>query len=382
MMLVLVMLNGCSTPSSQPVASAIPSPATLEPAAPSPQDTLPKSPYVLTQDRLVAAMQSVDSEIRRAALEEVVADAALRDASVARSRSVQLQITELMSRDEDLFKSQNVIEGPTWMVENRAAPELRDAVRGLLTKGVRGEEDGFRSAAVRALSRIGMVTDIRVLKEVAQKSDLDATVRSQMQNAILKMEFRQQHDALLDLLVWGLHVRTDSTKYPDNLDAEVRDYIRRAEVYEPQPPPNPLPFPEWQMVSTARIAYERKLAGLSDHPDAARLAMEYVRDLTPCYEWEGFHDCPEREAEFADKYFTVHPVGPFRSYLPLLAAHRWLCAAEAFDYEGKPEDSKRSLELFEVRASVARTSSDALIRAAADRLAERRSCFAPGTLRP
>lgn len=380
---VLVLLNGCSAPSSQAPVSEIPSPDKREAPAQDPQDITPQSTYVLRQDRLVAALRAGDIETRRAALEEIVADAAATQyASIALSQAVQREVAELMRREADLFKTQRVVEGVTWMVENSTDPELRDAARELLTKGVRSEEEAFRSSAARALSRVGTSADIPVLEEAARAPHLDTAARSQMRDAVLKIGHRQQHDAVLDLLVWGLHVRTDSTTYPDNLNGEVRDYVRRAEAYEPQPLPKPLPSPEWKMVSSARIRYERKMAGLSDHPDAARLALEYVRELSPCYEWEGYHDCPEQEAEFADKYATAHPDSPFRAYLPLLAAHRWLCAAEGFGYEGKAEDSQRSLELFEARVSVARASSNAMIRTAADRLIERRRCLPPATLRP
>jgi hypothetical protein len=57
-------------------------------------------------------------------------------------------------------------------------------------------------------------------------------------------------------------------------------------------------------------------------------------------------------------------------YLPLLAAHRWLCAAEGYDYEKRPEAAARSRREFEARVRIAAQSSNALIRAAAARLAD------------
>src|SRR6185295_7214700 len=106
---------------------------------------------------------------------------------------------------------------------------------------------------------------------------------------------------------------------------------------------------EGGMVLEAQVTYERKLAAISNEPVAAALAVAYVKDLRPCYEWEGFHDCPEREARFADEYQASHPGGPFSGYLPLLAAHRWLCTAEAYEYEKRPSDAERSLRLYRER---------------------------------
>jgi len=129
------------------------------------------------------------------------------------------------------------------------------------------------------------------------------------------------------------------------------------------------------MVYTAWVGYERKLAAVSGDPKAPALAAAYVDRLRPCYEWEGFHDCPEREAIFAADYQTANPGGPFSDYLPLLAAHLWLCAAEAYEYEKQPEGAARSRRAYETMVSTARQSKTLLIRLAAERLAERSSCF-------
>ena len=53
------------------------------------------------------------------------------------------------------------------------------------------------------------------------------------------------------------------------------------------------------MVHEAQVRYERRLAATSSDQNAPALAAAYVDSLRPCYEWEGFHDCPEREASFA-----------------------------------------------------------------------------------
>ena len=110
------------------------------------------------------------------------------------------------------------------------------------------------------------------------------------------------------------------------------------------------------MVHAARLRYERKLAALSDDPEAGTMAAAFVDRLKPCYEWEGYHDCPEHEARFAREYQAANPNGPFKDYLPLLAAHRWLCAAEAYEYEKRPEDAIRARREFDAAVSIARRS--------------------------
>ncbi len=116
------------------------------------------------------------------------------------------------------------------------------------------------------------------------------------------------------------------------------------------------------MIQAAQVNYERRLVAIWDDPRAQELAVAYVDGVRPCYEWEGFHHCPEREAEFADQYQAANPDGPFSAYLPLLAAHRWLCTAEAYDYEQAPEDAERSRREYKQRLSTAQKSSVLLIR--------------------
>ena len=181
-------------------------------------------------------------------------------------------------------------------------------------------------------------------------------------------------DALLDALVWGADMKIDPKAYAPALRIEVEQHLRRARAYrskraEPSKP-------ESKMVYCAQINYERRLAAVSTDPRAAALAAAYEKRLRPCYEWEGYHDCPEREALFADEYQAAHPRGPFSDYLPLLAAHRWLCSAEAYDYEGQPAEAERCRRMYEQRLSTARVSRVLLICAAAERLAARGKCFA------
>lgn len=181
-------------------------------------------------------------------------------------------------------------------------------------------------------------------------------------------------DALLDVLVFGTQTGIDLAAYPTDVRASVEAYLHRFQAYQPaQPAPSD---PEMRMVHNARTSYERRLAAVSEDPRAPSLARAYVASLRPCYEWEGSHDRPLRDAVFADAYLADNPGSPFREYLPLLAAHRWLCAAEGFDREKRPADAARSRSAYEKRVALARQSKDLLIRTAAERLAKRGRCFA------
>ncbi|MFB3777737.1 MAG: hypothetical protein ACE141_09000 [Bryobacteraceae bacterium] len=184
-------------------------------------------------------------------------------------------------------------------------------------------------------------------------------------------------DLLLDLLLSSAHEKIDVKAYPPGVQDELTQYLRRYQAYRSQRVRPVLPGLHEgtdSMIYAAWLSYERRLAAASPEAAAPALAREYVDRLRPCYEWEGFHDCPEREAKFATDYQAANPQGPFSHYLPLLIAHRWLCTAEAYQYEKQPEDARRSRQAYEEEISIAKGSGSALVRFAASRLAERNTC--------
>ena len=71
-----------------------------------------------------------------------------------------------------------------------------------------------------------------------------------------------------------------------------------------------------------------------------------------------------------------NPRTPFRELLTLLAAHRWLCAAEGYRYEEKPADEARSRRASQPHVAGALTSQSLLIRTAAQELKARAACRA------
>lgn len=180
--------------------------------------------------------------------------------------------------------------------------------------------------------------------------------------------------SVVDVLVWGADLMIDTSPYDPDVKAEIERHHRRWDAYQ-SPRRRPANSAELDMVYFAQVRYERRLAAASDDPRGPMLAETYVNKLQPCYEWEGFHDCPEREAVFATGYQTANPNGPFNHYLPLLAAHRWLCTAEGYEYEKRPEDAARSRQAYERAISTARQSTALLVRRAADELTTRRRCF-------
>jgi hypothetical protein len=184
---------------------------------------------------------------------------------------------------------------------------------------------------------------------------------------------------LLDVIVFFADpVATE--QYPPEVRLDLERYLQRLRAYRPRPRPPGLGS-EMAMVYAAREGFERKLVAGSEVAGVEPLAQQYVDRLRPCYEWEGFHDCPEREAVFADQYLAQNPDTPFREFLRLLAAHRWLCTAEAYDYEQKSAGAERARREFERAVTVVEASRSALMKAAAGELRATNRCHASDPFR-
>jgi hypothetical protein len=180
--------------------------------------------------------------------------------------------------------------------------------------------------------------------------------------------------SLVDLMVFGTYLNIDTTSYAPDVQIEIKQFVRRSEAYRSKRP-NP-GSAELGMVYGAWTGYERRLIAAAATRASETLAVTYVTDLAPCYEWEGYHECPEREALFAASYQAAHPSGPFSQYLPLLEAHRWLCAAEGYNYEKMPAKAEQARGSYQRALAAALASKSMLVRIAARELETRATCFA------
>jgi hypothetical protein len=188
---------------------------------------------------------------------------------------------------------------------------------------------------------------------------------------------RTPDDALVAAQVWGEYDGLDLSAYPPEVKAGLERARQRFEAYQ-SPRRQPVKSSEAEMLHAVMVRYERLLVAVTAERKAPALAVEYVNELRPCYEWEGYHDCPEHEALFAMEYLAANPSSPFKEYLPLLAAHRWLCTAEGYDYEKRPTEAARSRRTSDAAIQTARRSTSLVVRVAAETLQTRGRCHFPG----
>jgi len=179
---------------------------------------------------------------------------------------------------------------------------------------------------------------------------------------------------VLDAIVFYADPPLEVAEFAPDFREDLKRYSQRLRAYRPRPRPPQLSS-EMTMVYAAREGYEGKLVAASTASGVEQRAQEYVDTLKPCYEWEGFHDCPEREAIFAERYLADHPDAPFADLLRLLAAHRWLCVAEAYAYQQQPGSAEHARHEYQRALARAVQVELPLMRVAAEELKSSGRCY-------
>jgi hypothetical protein len=160
--------------------------------------------------------------------------------------------------------------------------------------------------------------------------------------------------------------------YPADVAADVR--LLQERYGSPQAGTPGIPETPEQIMALDASRWRQMLTAVAGDSQAQERARRYVDAWRRCYEWEGFHDCPEQDARAADSH-RANP-SALAEFLTLLAAHRWLCAAEGYEFEGRPTQGAESRRAFRNRVALAAKARSPMIRAAAQRLSARGTCFA------
>jgi len=216
---------------------------------------------------------------------------------------------------------------------------------------------------------------IRFLEEVSENGGPWRLSDPSEDFTYVRVGGHQGRSSILDLLVWGAQMNVDLSDYPPDVRADAEAVIARSKAYQSKRAQPTESDGLSRMVHQARVTYERRLVAMARTPGAEAAALAYVTDLAPCYEWEGYSDCPAREASFASEYQRTQPGAPFSDLLPLLEAHRWLCAAEGFDYEKNAEGAASARARSGASLKAAAASGDRLVRIGAAELEARATCI-------
>jgi len=95
-----------------------------------------------------------------------------------------------------------------------------------------------------------------------------------------------------------------------------------------------------------RQGLEQTAAVLSNNPSYALTVMEYLADAPIFYEWEGMHDGPLAEAEYAAQYLSDNPETVIEPFLLTFLLHRYRAAWECATVNGDEAVAAQALEAF------------------------------------
>jgi len=95
-----------------------------------------------------------------------------------------------------------------------------------------------------------------------------------------------------------------------------------------------------------RQGLEQTAAVFSDDPSYALTVMEYLADAPIFYEWEGMHDGPLVEAEYAEQYLAENPETIIEPFLLSFLLQRYRAAWECATVNGDEAVAAQALEAF------------------------------------
>jgi hypothetical protein len=138
----------------------------------------------------------------------------------------------------------------------------------------------------------------------------------------------------------------DAALYPEEDLAVVETAMARLRVFEPiTQMPGHLFFEE-SISLQKRQGLEQTAAALSDDPGYRSAVADYLADASILYEWEGMHEGPLAEAEYAERFLSGHPGTVIEPFLVVFLLHRYRAAWECATVRGDTTVAAEALAAF------------------------------------
>jgi hypothetical protein len=173
----------------------------------------------------------------------------------------------------------------------------------------------------------------------------------------------------------------DLASVPDPLRDRMSRFLIRRSAFKSSFESSATSFEEAARDAKKR-ALERTIVSLVEHPDASRLAIEFLTAAPIAFEWEGSPDGPIAESSYAEKYLERNPSSPLAPVLNLLIAHRQRAAFEACEREKKEDGAKSAAAKYLDYLKRARSSSDGIYGLIADDLDRQPYVYITSARRP
>jgi hypothetical protein len=160
----------------------------------------------------------------------------------------------------------------------------------------------------------------------------------------------------------GMLAPADLADIPEPLQSRLRTYLARRAQFKSNYKSEPDDL--HQVRSDAkRRALERSIFALIDTPGIEKLAADFVAAAPIAYEWEGMHDGPLAEANFAEGVLKRNPSTPLAAWCYVFIAERHRVAFETYENEKNEEGMKASAAKYQSFIEPARAATDPIYAA-------------------
>jgi hypothetical protein len=160
----------------------------------------------------------------------------------------------------------------------------------------------------------------------------------------------------------GMLATADLAEIPEPLQSRLRTFLARRAQFKSNYKSQPDDL--HQMRSDAkRRALERAIVALIDTPGIEKLAVDFVAAAPIAYEWQGMHDGPLAEAEFAEGVLKENPSTPLAPWCYVFIAERQRVAFETYENEKNEPGMKASAVKYKAFCDRARAAADPIYSA-------------------
>jgi hypothetical protein len=163
----------------------------------------------------------------------------------------------------------------------------------------------------------------------------------------------------------GLLSKDDLPAIPEPLRARLDTYLARRAAFKSSYKSSP---DDLKMVRSdaKRRQLERSIVAMLDMPDVEKTAAEFVAAAPIAHEWEGLHDRPLEEANFAENVLKKDPSSPLAPWLYVFIAQRQRIAFEALENVKNEDGMKAAAKKYRAFADRARAAGDVIYAALFD----------------
>jgi hypothetical protein len=160
----------------------------------------------------------------------------------------------------------------------------------------------------------------------------------------------------------GMLAPADLETVPEPLRTRLTRYLARRTAFKSSYKSQPDSLQKVRSDAKKRVI-ERAIVSLIETPGVEKAAAEFVAAAPVAYEWEGMHDGPLAEANFAEGALKKDPSSPLAPWFYVFIAERQRVAFETYENEKSEEGMKASAAKYRAFIERARGVDDPIYAA-------------------